>query len=81
MSDFTLLHQLPEELLQDILDRIEEPHLRRFNLASQWCYEKAAPLLWREVTLVDCRAEKDGSTLKDEHDDTPLIRKLLLLAT
>lgn len=79
MPGFQFLQQLPEELLQDILDRLESNSLGCLNITSRWCYEVATPLLWREVNLVDCRTQHEEGV--DEHDDTPLIRKLLILAT
>ncbi|KAK5136190.1 hypothetical protein LTR08_004027 [Meristemomyces frigidus] len=80
MSTFQLLHRLPEELLQEILDRLDSDAFRNLNVSSRRCYEWAAPRLWREVTLVDCRTAHNWGT-SDEHDDGPLIRKLLVLAT
>lgn len=80
MSGFQLLHQLPTELLQDILDRLRRQDLECLNLTSKWAYEAATPLIWRDTELMDCRTtHEDDQT--DEHDDTPLIRKLLLFAT
>lgn len=78
-SSFRLLHQLPEELLQDILPRLDAAALKSLSLASKGCYRLALPLLWRQVVLTDCETVYDDST--DEHDDTPLIRKLIILAT
>ena len=72
------LQQLPEELLHDILDRLEKRSLSTLNLVSRWCYEAASPLIWRDVQLVDCRTEHEDGF--DDHDDTPLLRKLLILA-
>ena len=74
-----LLHRLPEELLQDVLERLNPDSLRALNSTSRWCYEAATPLLWREVELVDCRTLHSEGV--DEHDDIPLIKKLLILAT
>lgn len=78
MAAARLVAQLPDELLQDILERLAKPDLSRLSLVSKWCYKLATPLIWRDVSLVDCRAfHEDGV---DEHDDTPLLRKLLVLA-
>lgn len=74
-----LLSELPEELLQEILERIEKPHLSSLSLASKWGYLVATPLIWREVELMDCQTSHEDCS--DEHDDTPIIRKLLILAT
>lgn len=78
-KEFQLLHQLPEELLQEVLERLDKHNLTSLNLASQWGRRVATPLVWREVILTDCRTiHEDG--LEDHHDDTPLLRKLLILA-
>ncbi|KAK3070351.1 hypothetical protein LTR53_010615 [Teratosphaeriaceae sp. CCFEE 6253] len=77
-ATFQLLHRLPEELLLDILERLERPDQECLQLTSRWGYRVATPLRWREVELVDCRTHYDDSV--DEHDDTPLIKILLLLA-
>lgn len=74
-----ILHRLPEELLQDVIERLDKHDLTLLNLASRFFRRKATPLIWREVHLQDCRTvHEDG--LDDHHDDTPLLRKLLVLA-
>lgn len=79
MSGFQLLHSLPAELLSDILAYVPNSDLSSLNLTSKWAYSRATPLIWRELTLVDCStAHSDGAV--DDHDDTPLLRKLLILA-
>ncbi|KAM3422186.1 hypothetical protein BST61_g2555 [Cercospora zeina] len=82
------LHQLPEELLQDILERLDRPALKHLSLTSSWCYKISVPHLWREVDLVDCKSSTCSAYLDtldqpshDDHDDTPLIKKLFLLST
>lgn len=97
---FPLL-QLPEELLQVVLGHLEIYDLKKLSLTSKWGREKATPLVWRDVELVDCRSTHNdhgdvystsgpgsargipaGASVRgDEHDDSPLIRKLLILAT
>ncbi|CAK3787225.1 Hypothetical predicted protein [Lecanosticta acicola] len=78
MPRFPLLQELPTELRQDILERLCRADLRALNRASKWAYQQATPLLWREVELMDCTTYyEDGN---DDHDDLPLIRKLLLFA-
>ncbi|KAK4495332.1 hypothetical protein PRZ48_013663 [Zasmidium cellare] len=78
MPGSNLLSELPEELLQDVLERLQKADLTSLNLVSRWCYEVATPLVWRQVELVDCGTEHgDG---RDEHDDGGIVRKLLLLA-
>lgn len=77
---FQLLQALPEELLQDILERVDKRNLSSLNLASRWAYAAASPLIWRDVDLIDCRRPHANGEV-DEHDDTPLLRKLVILAT
>ncbi|EME38966.1 hypothetical protein DOTSEDRAFT_57272 [Dothistroma septosporum NZE10] len=70
------LSQLPEELLQIILERLRQVDLYSLNQASRWCYQVATPFIWRSVELMDCKTIHDDGV--DDHDDTPVIRKLLL---
>ena len=57
-------------------------YLKNFNLAASWTYEYATTRLWKVVTLVDQRTTNtEPERNVDDHDDTPIIRKLLLLAT
>ena len=79
MTDIRLLQQLPEELLQNVLERLDRSALENLSLTSRWCYDVATVHLWRSVELVDCRTKHD--TGHDDHDDTPLLKKLFLLAT
>lgn len=90
MPPFRLLHSLPEELLQEVLSYFWSHDLRALNLASKWTHAAATPFLWREVTLKDTDTFHVPSDNDDEaaipagldaHDDTPLLRKLLVLAT
>jgi hypothetical protein len=97
-----LLLELPEELLQVVLDYLPRSALKQLNFASKACRDKATPHIWREVELVDCRTNPESNgrpiyannsylnaqripagaqVLGDEHDDGPLIKKLLVLAT
>ena len=92
MSQFQLLHLLPEELLQHVLDRVEDrDSFKALTLVSRWGYELAVPFIWKDVTLEDrcgtltascpgCRTNEHGGSPVD-HDDTPLIKKLIVLAT
>lgn len=100
------LFDLPKELIQDIVERLENYDLYAVNLTSRRFNKLAAPLIWRDVELVDCRAhtsyegyraESRGTRTAahsgrgippgasvgsaDEHDDLPMIKKLLVLAT
>lgn len=74
------LAQLPEELLQATLDFLDRPSLLGLSQTCNWAYCKAIPLLWRDLELVDCRSRHNESQDVDEHDDTPIIRKLITLA-
>ena len=78
MTPFQLLHQLPEELLQDILEHLDHFSLTQLGLTSRWCYEVATPSTWKEVTLKDCATQHEDGL--DQHDDTPLIKTLSVLA-
>ena len=80
MPGLQLLHLLPDELREDILQRLSWRDLTTFNLTSRWAYERATPHVWREVELVDCKTQHEDGVF-DDHDDSPLIRKLILLAT
>lgn len=53
---------LPTELLTSILSYLEPPSLHALNLTSQTCRELAAPLIWRDVELMDCRARTEPVT-------------------
>lgn len=39
-------------------------------------YRNSTPIIWKEVELKDCVTGRDETT--DDHDDTPLLRKLLI---
>lgn len=99
---FRLLHQLPEELLQDVLLRLDTRALAQLAVTSHWGYAKSASGIWKEVNLVDCRSvyidwdgydeatfdawdadgqrRRGGRQRRDEHDDSPIIKKLVVLA-
>lgn len=76
-SPCRLFDRLPEELLQAVLALLDRKSLKCLNLASRRAYEKASPHIWREVELADCRLPHS----ENHHDDTPLIKKLLILST
>lgn len=80
MPLFQLLPSLPQELLSEILSYIPKSDLTNLSLASKWTNAHATPLLWREVTLTDRSTPRENGET-DHHDDTPLLRKLLILAT
>lgn len=73
-----MLSELPEELLQEIIERLEKPDLVSLNLVSRWAYEVATPQIWSDVELVDCRTYHEHEDDFDEHDDTKIIQKLIL---
>ncbi|KAL1630666.1 hypothetical protein SLS54_000537 [Diplodia seriata] len=87
------LVSLPDELVLDILQYLDLGDLFELAQACRWGYRLAIPLLWRDVELKDCwtlhprasrpqlRARRVIDELADEHDDTPIIKKLLVLAT
>lgn len=79
-ESFQLLQQLPEELLQNVLAHTNTAEQKSLSLTSRWGHHHATPLLWRNVELVDCRTHYSRREL-DEHDDTPIIKKLIILAT
>ena len=82
------LQALPEELLHHIVDYLDPHGLSQFSTTARWCYELAAAVTWREVVLTDCqRKHEDGIDEEgrsfagvDDHDDMPLLKKLLVLA-
>jgi hypothetical protein len=76
-AGFRLLEQLPEELLQDVLERLDRTALSALQHVSRWGYDAATPLRWREVRLIDCRTHYEDGI--DDHDDTPLIKVLITL--
>jgi len=80
MAPFQLLYLLPEELLQSVLQRLESTDLKNLSVTSRWCHEAASPLIWREITLTDCASTRESGQT-DEHDDTPMLRTLLVLAS
>ncbi|KAF2109224.1 hypothetical protein BDV96DRAFT_242073 [Lophiotrema nucula] len=82
---------LPEELLQLILSFVAASGLKNLALVSKCAYRQAVGPLWRDVCLMDTfRLYTDGERAKvygdrgqgepDEHDDTPIIQKLYILA-
>ncbi|QIW98341.1 hypothetical protein AMS68_003859 [Peltaster fructicola] len=76
--------ELPPELHDQILSLLEHKTLLHFAVTARWCHRLALPIIWREVELVDCETTQRRAcpTLpKDYHDDTPIIRKLLVLAS
>ncbi|OCK80772.1 hypothetical protein K432DRAFT_327616 [Lepidopterella palustris CBS 459.81] len=85
------LETLPEELVQLIFELIPPLALRNISLVSHWAYSHATAFLWRDISLVDCwklHPRESGPPLfsergcgdSDEHDDTPMIQRLLVLA-
>jgi len=78
------LAQLPEELLQETLTYLDESSLLHLALTCQWSKRKALSLLWRHVELVDCRSKHTDTPMgliHDHHDDGPIIKKLVVLAS
>lgn len=84
-TENNLLAQLPEELLQETLTFLQNKDLLALACSSKWAYDKALPLLWHHVELVDCRTIHPFEipydiSKTDDHDDSPIIRKLLVIA-
>lgn len=88
------LESLPEELLQLIVSYLPTPAQRDVALVSSTLNRHATDFLWRSVVLVDqwtsyfdvdevqtLHREVRGLPKTDEHDDTPILRKLFILAT
>lgn len=72
---YSQLEALPEELLGHIFSKLSHAEQCNTALASWRCYHMTVPLLYQSIDLVD-RCNLDGW---DEHDDTPMIRILLVL--
>ncbi|KAL5115920.1 hypothetical protein ACEQ8H_006142 [Pleosporales sp. CAS-2024a] len=89
----TRLESLPEELLQLIVYYLPAPALKKASLVSSTLYRHATDVLWEHVCLMDrWRLHPDappepmiqdhrGLGQSDEHDDSPIIGKLFILAT
>jgi len=86
------LAALPEELLQQIADLLDRRSQKDLALANSRLWDPATSALWRDLKLIDQRSHyhcspRDvelfthcGVAGRDEHDDLPIIRKLLVLA-
>ncbi|KAH6620314.1 hypothetical protein C7974DRAFT_230993 [Boeremia exigua] len=85
----SLLENLPDELLQLIVAHLTTADRRAAALVSRTFHRHATDLLWQTVCLADTRTLRAGAADEllsdgeqmDEHDDTPLIEKLHILAT
>jgi hypothetical protein len=86
------LELLPDEILQLIVSGLSTHDLRNAALVSKCVYRHASDLLWQNVCLVDSwrlHVSEDtrntycerGQGESDEHDDTPIIQKLFILAS
>jgi hypothetical protein len=86
------LLSLPSELLQLIVAHLETSSLKHVALVSHALSQHATDILWRNVCLADqwkLHVNEDTEQLwgdrgrgeSDEHDDTPIIQKLYILAT
>ncbi|KAF2258357.1 hypothetical protein CC78DRAFT_587205 [Lojkania enalia] len=87
----SLLELLPDELVQLIASFLPTSDLKSLALVSRSTYTHSVTLLWRDICLVDtfklhaknsgCRMFGDrGEGEPDDHDDTPIIQKLYILA-
>ena len=61
MSSSPLL-DLPSELLAAIFEYLSREELAKANRTSKVCRALAAPLLWKHVDLIDCRAHTSSQT-------------------
>jgi hypothetical protein len=88
------LECLPEELLQIVISYLSTSALKNAALGSSVLNRHATNVLWQHVCLVDqwtfheddenpgtFAGERRGLAQTDEHDDTPIMRKLYILAT
>jgi hypothetical protein len=85
------LESLPAELLQLVVSHLKAADLKSAALSSRTLCRHATGLLWQHVCLVDQRKRRSsdatddllpaGANNTDEHDDTPIIEKLYILAT
>jgi hypothetical protein len=92
-TDCAQLETLPDELLQLIVHYLPIAALKNAALASSTLNRHATDVLWQHVCLVDqwtlhpCDDPEPiiedirGTGHSDEHDDTPIIRKLFIFAT
>ncbi|KAF2132330.1 hypothetical protein P153DRAFT_189132 [Dothidotthia symphoricarpi CBS 119687] len=92
MHIYRCLENLPNELLQLIVSFLSTPTLKSTALVCRTLNRCATSVLWQNVCLVDERRlhvkegpvgswEERGPYASDEHDDTPIIQKLYILAT
>ncbi|KAK7511933.1 uncharacterized protein IWZ02DRAFT_485233 [Phyllosticta citriasiana] len=91
-DDLTEFKTLPDELVYDIFEYLNYSELTRVALTCSWGYQRATPLLWKDLELKDkwtlhpkderpqIAAHRCRDNRCDEHDDTPIIKKLLVLA-
>ncbi|KNG44213.1 hypothetical protein TW65_08887 [Stemphylium lycopersici] len=86
------LQSLPSEILQLIVAYLDTPTLKNVALVSHTLHHHATDILWKNVCLADqWKLHVDSQTdhisgdrgpgQSDEHDDTPIIQKLYILAT
>lgn len=86
------LEELPAELQQHIVEFCDRDTQKSYSLVSRRAWDAATTAIWRDVKLIDTRSthlvpeeqrvywSEDTWLGRDEHDDTPIIRKLLVLA-
>ena len=89
------LNALPVELHQQIVDFLDRDSQNFYSLTYKRAWDVVTNAIWRDVKLIDQRSRhqvpeelkkpsvEGGKPFngRDEHDDTPIIRKLLVLAT
>ncbi|KAF2643477.1 hypothetical protein P280DRAFT_467499 [Massarina eburnea CBS 473.64] len=92
MSDLSSIESLPNELISLIIGFLPSADLKDACLVSKAFYRHASDFLWHSVTLEDKWTLHTNDSTRhvfgdrgqgepDEHDDTPIIEKLYILAT
>ncbi|KAK8176544.1 hypothetical protein BC567DRAFT_256377 [Phyllosticta citribraziliensis] len=92
-KDLIKFKALPDELVHGIFEYLNDRELARVALTCSWGYQRAMPLLWKDLELKDkwtlhpkhlkpqISANRCRDEACDEHDDTPVIKKLVTLAS
>jgi hypothetical protein len=65
---------LPEEILVDIFELLPRSAQGHMALVNHLAYRLVTPIMYRQITFTDC----PNPSTNDEHDDTPMIRMLIL---
>ncbi|KAK7537011.1 uncharacterized protein J3D65DRAFT_667712 [Phyllosticta citribraziliensis] len=85
-KDLIKFKALPDELVHGIFEYLNDRELARVALTCSWGYQRAMPLLWKDLELKDkwtlhpkhlkpqISANRCRDEACDEHDDTPVIK-------